>query len=122
MQLPTRCSARTQRWTDADVIEGVAELVDSVVGILTAAMVGVPALSLFAAELVACVQALAVAVTHPRPDRLTARLRRRAAEAIGDHTRSVSDVAAGEYGMTNPKPAVTEPSDATHPELVAREF
>jgi len=48
---------------DADVIEGVAELVDSVVGILTAAVVGVPALSLFAAELVACVQALAVAVT-----------------------------------------------------------
>jgi len=53
---------------------------------------------------------------------LTARLRRRAAEAIGDHTRSVSDVAAGEYGMTNSKPVVTEPSDAPHPELVAREF
>jgi len=48
---------------DTDVIEGIAELVDSVVGGLTAAMVGVLALSLFAAELVACVQALAVAVT-----------------------------------------------------------
>jgi len=32
---------------------------------------------------------------------LTARLRRRAAEAIGDHTRSVSDVAA-EHGMSWP--------------------
>lgn len=32
---------------------------------------------------------------------MTARLRRRAAEAIGDHSRSVSDV-AGEYGMTWP--------------------
>jgi hypothetical protein len=33
----------------------------------------------------------------PARSRLTARLRKRAAEAIGDHTRSVSDV-AGEYG------------------------
>ncbi len=37
----------------------------------------------------------------PARSRLTARLRRRTAEAIGDHTRSVSDV-AGEYGMTWP--------------------
>ena len=37
----------------------------------------------------------------PARSRLTARLRRRAAEAIGDHIRLVSDV-AGEYGMTWP--------------------
>jgi len=37
----------------------------------------------------------------PARSRLTARLRLRAAEAIGEHTRSVSDV-AGEYGMTWP--------------------
>ena len=37
----------------------------------------------------------------PARSRLTARLRQRAAEAIGEHTRSVSDV-AGEYGMTWP--------------------
>lgn len=47
---------------DTEVIEGIAEPVDSVFGILTAAVVGVLALSLFAAELLACVQALAIAV------------------------------------------------------------
>lgn len=47
---------------DTDVIECFAVLVDSVVGLLAAALVGVLALSLFAAELAAWVQALAVAV------------------------------------------------------------
>ncbi|MGI8414882.1 MAG: hypothetical protein ACR2P2_01470 [Nakamurella sp.] len=48
---------------DSDVIEVVAEPVDSVVDVLAAAMVGVLALSLFTVELAACVQALAIAVT-----------------------------------------------------------